>query len=84
MGTGSTFPNVSASDLKKIIIPFPPKEQRGDIVERIEDLSSESQRLEAIYQQKLTTLTELKQSLLQKAFSGELTADVSTKKEAVA
>jgi type I restriction enzyme S subunit len=38
-------------------------------------LREEHQRLESIYQQKLTALTELKQSLLQKAFSGELTAD---------
>jgi type I restriction enzyme S subunit len=29
-------------------------------------------RLESIYQQKLIALAELKQSLLQKAFSGEL------------
>ncbi|HSH49545.1 MAG TPA: hypothetical protein VK991_13270, partial [Halomonas sp.] len=41
----------------------------------IDNLRNETQRLEAIYQQKLTGLVELKQSLLQKAFSGELTAD---------
>jgi type I restriction enzyme S subunit len=35
-----------------------------------------NQRLEAIYQQKLAALNELKQSILQKAFSGELTAEV--------
>ncbi|EHQ51276.1 restriction modification system DNA specificity domain-containing protein [Ectothiorhodospira sp. PHS-1] len=35
----------------------------------------ETQRLESIYQQKLTSLAELKQSLLQKTFSGELTTD---------
>lgn len=38
--------------------------------------STETQRLEAIYQQKLAALNELKQSILQKAFSGELTAEV--------
>ena len=31
--------------------------------------------LEALYQQKLTALNELKQSILHKAFTGELTAD---------
>ena len=31
-------------------------------------------RLETIYTQKLTNLDELKQSLLQKAFTGQLTA----------
>lgn len=36
-------------------------------------LSAETKRLEAIYQQKLNDLEELKKSILQKAFNGELT-----------
>ena len=36
-------------------------------------MESETQLLESIYQKKLTALTELKQSILQKAFTGELT-----------
>ncbi|MBW4641323.1 MAG: restriction endonuclease subunit S [Gloeocapsa sp. UFS-A4-WI-NPMV-4B04] len=76
LGSGSTFPNVSSSELKKIIIPFPPKDQQGQIVSQIEYLSAETQRLEAIYRQKLAALKELKQSILQKAFTGELTADI--------
>jgi type I restriction enzyme S subunit len=43
------------------------------IVERIEKWTIEIQHLESIYQQKLNDLSELKQSILQKAFSGELT-----------
>jgi len=39
--------------------------------------------LESIYQQKLTLLAELKQSLLHKAFSGELTADPKAVEETV-
>ena len=74
LGSGSTFPNVSASTLKKLIIPFPPKEQREGIVERIEILDSNIQNLVKIYQSKLTALEELKQSILQKAFTGELTS----------
>ena len=35
-----------------------------------------TQRLESIYQKKLTALAELKQSILQKAFTGELTSEV--------
>lgn len=41
---------------------------------KLNALCEEKQRLEAFYQQKLTALAELKQSLLHKAFSGELTA----------
>ena len=45
------------------------------IAARINDICQETQRLEAIYRQKLTALNELKQSILHKAFTGELTAD---------
>jgi type I restriction enzyme S subunit len=36
-------------------------------------IQEETDRLETIYRQKLNALTELKQSILQKAFTGELT-----------
>ncbi len=36
---------------------------------------AETQKLEAIYQQKLINLEELKKSVLQKAFKGELTTE---------
>ena len=42
------------------------------IVEKLDALSEETKRLEAIYERKQAALTELKQSLLQKAFAGEL------------
>jgi len=43
----------------------------------LDNFLTETQRLETIYEQKLNALAELKQSILQKAFAGELTADVS-------
>ncbi len=56
------------------------------VVEYLMKLSRETQQLEAIYQQKLAALAELKQSLLQKAFAGELTAEpeIAIKEEAIA
>jgi len=45
--------------------------QKG-IVTTIMELESETQRLESLYQQKLTALDNLKKSLLNQAFSGEL------------
>ena len=42
----------------------------------LEELSTESGRLESLYQKKLTALAELKQSILQKAFAGQLTKDM--------
>ena len=47
-------------------------ELQAEIVGRIESLHSETQRLESLYHRKITVLDELKQSLLQQAFSGQL------------
>lgn len=70
---GASYPAVNDSDVKGIIIPFPKsiKEQQT-IVQKLDSLSTETKKLEAIYQQKINDLEELKKSVLQKAFSGEL------------
>ncbi|MEN8133425.1 MAG: restriction endonuclease subunit S, partial [Pseudomonadota bacterium] len=77
---------IDTEGLKKVQIPIPPSEHQQRVVRRIEMLFEETQHLEAIYQQKLSALAELKQSLLQKAFAGELTAEpeITIKEEAVA
>ncbi len=48
-----------------------------NLVSKLQSLLIESKKSEAIYQQKLTALKDLKQSLLQQAFAGELTSDLS-------
>ena len=47
-------------------------EAQQTIVQKLDALSAETKKLEAIYQQKINDLEELKKSVLQKAFSGEL------------
>lgn len=47
-------------------------EEQQKIVEQLDELQEETKKLEIIYEQKLKDLDELKQSLLQKAFNGEL------------
>jgi len=42
------------------------------IVTKLNAVSAETKSLEGIYQQKLNDLEELKKSILQKAFNGEL------------
>ena len=42
------------------------------IVRQLDALRTETQKLEAIYQKKIEDLEELKKSILQKAFAGEL------------
>ena len=72
LGTGATFPNVSSAILKNITFPVPPMTMQKAIIVKLDALSKETKRLEAIYQQKLLNLEELKKSILQKAFNGEL------------
>ena len=67
--------HTSPTKIGEVVVAFPPSipEQRA-IVAKLNELAEETQRLEANYQQKLVALAELKQSILQRAFSGELTA----------
>jgi type I restriction enzyme S subunit len=66
-------------------ITLPILSVQKEFVEKIEQFSTETQRLETIYRQKIAALNELKQSILQKAFTGELTADTpKTVKEELA
>jgi type I restriction enzyme S subunit len=60
--------------MNSIIVPLPPQEDHARIVRQIEMIQEESKRLQDNYNQKLAALNELKQTILQKAFSGELTA----------
>ncbi len=70
---GAAIPNVpSAKILKDIKIPCPSLKEQERIVNEIETVLNESKRLENIYEQKIADLEELKKSILQKAFSGEL------------
>ncbi len=70
---GAAIPNVpSAKILKDIKIPCPSLKEQERIVAEIEIVFDESKRLEGIYQRKIDDLEELKKSILQKAFAGEL------------
>lgn len=72
--TGSAQGGFNASKLADLVIPKPPFSEQKRLVARFDALAAETKGLQAIYQQKLGSLAELKQSILQKAFSGELTA----------
>lgn len=70
--SGMAQPKLNQGMLNKIPIPFPPIEQQQSIVQRLNALSAQTKQLEILYQQKINDLEELKKSILQKAFSGEL------------
>jgi len=70
---GAAIPNVpSAKILKEIYIRIPNLKEQIKIVDEIEILQEQTKKLESIYRQKLADLEELKKSVLQKAFAGEL------------
>ena len=68
----ATMPSISNSDLSSLVVVLPPITEQLNFLERIKLLSTETQRLESIYQQKLTALDALKKSLLHQAFCGQL------------
>jgi type I restriction enzyme S subunit len=71
--TGATIKNISLKTMRDFIVPLPAISEQKAIVQKLDALSDETKRLEAIYQQKINDLEELKKSVLQKAFNGELT-----------
>ena len=75
LASGATMLNLSNQSLSDLIIAMPSIDEQNQITDKLDDLKTETQRLESIYRQKLTALNELKQSILHKAFTGELTAD---------
>jgi len=73
LGSGSSIPQINNYDIAPLTIAFPKdQEQQNKIVKKLDGLSQGTQHLESLYQRKLTALDELKQSILRKAFSGEL------------
>ncbi len=68
----SAQPVISNSSLKDLILNFPNIIEQRNIVIQLDALSNKTQHLESLYQRKIAALDELKQSLLQQAFSGQL------------
>jgi type I restriction enzyme S subunit len=70
--SGTGIQHFTGEVLARFELPLPPLSELRRAVARFEELSAETQRLESIYQQKLAALDELKKSLLQQAFTGQL------------
>jgi type I restriction enzyme S subunit len=82
---GTTTKTIRKDGIRSLNILVPPLPEQKNIVDKLGSIVFETQRLETIYRKKLAALNELKQSILQKAFTGELTADTpKTVKEEIA
>lgn len=77
-GQGSAQDNINMGTFESMLFPFPTVEKQKEIVNRLGVLMASVQKLEKVYSDKLTALDELKKSILQKAFSGELTIEHQT------
>ena len=72
-GTGATVQGVKLPFIKSLTIYIPSLKTQQAIVLKLDTLSTETKKLETVYQKKIDNLEELKKSVLQKAFNGELT-----------
>jgi type I restriction enzyme S subunit len=63
---------LSLTNLKKLNFPIPPIEEQKEIVRRVEKLFSFADKVEARYTKAKVMLDKLPQSILAKAFRGEL------------
>ena len=74
--SGSAIPQLTVPMIKEYSIPVPDLKVQNDTVIDLENLTVYIERVEAIYKKKIVALDELKKSILQKAFSGELATEV--------
>ena len=70
--TGATLPRANMNAVLEFKIHLPSLKTQQAIVKKLDALSTETKKLEYIYKQKIIELEEVKKSVLQKAFSGEL------------
>ena len=64
--------NLSLTFFKNLLIPLPELSEQIKIVEAIKRFLEKTKKLETVYLKKTDDLEELKKSVLQKAFNGEL------------
>lgn len=72
---GSTAPRVNMKDIKSYSIPVPSVKEQAQIVRRVEELFAFADRIEQKANAALERVNNLTQSILAKAFRGELSTD---------
>ena len=70
--SGSVHQTIYFPEAKAFYVCHPNADQQARIVSQLDSLKKGTERLETIYQEKLTALDALKKSLLHQAFSGQL------------
>lgn len=70
--SGATMLNLSNKALGELPVAIPKLLDQNHILAQLDTLGKETQRLESIYQRKLSALDALKKSLMDQAFTGQL------------
>jgi type I restriction enzyme, S subunit len=70
--SGTTVTHLPIKKAKELLLRMPEIDTQNLTVQQIIEFEGEAQRLEGIYERKMTGLAALKQSLLHQAFSGSL------------
>jgi len=71
---GATKAGLGLDDIRSLAIPFPPLSEQQEIVRRVEQLFAYADTIEKQVNNALARVNNLTQSILAKAFRGELTA----------
>ena len=75
LSNGANIPQINNYSFDSVYLPYPKsKEKQREIVLTLNMLTEQKKKLLFIYTQKKSSLKELKKSILEKAFKGELTS----------
>lgn len=72
---GAALMQINIKDIKKLTIKITSIANQKEIVELLDSLNQNTCKILSLFNEKFLILEELKKSILQKAFSGELTAN---------
>ena len=71
--SGAGVPTLNRNNVHSVTVCFPKSvTEQKNIANKLDELSTETKKLESIYRQKLTALNKLKKSILNQAFTGQL------------
>ena len=70
--TGAAQPQITRQTLAPLTIQVPPLDEQKRIVARLDSMRAKTSEMVAAYDAKLTAAKDLRQSILESAFAGEL------------
>jgi len=71
-GNGATVDTLTIDSLSKMQISMPPLEEQKQIIARLDSMKAKTSEMVAAYDAKLTAAKNLRQSILEAAFAGDL------------